>query len=183
MSRNDLTSSRSAAPNAYTGVVKLAKARCLDALVLMTAFDVACAEHSERVEPIAVQGNSAEPAIEPRPRSTAALECAAEHPGAATDPAMMQLVGKCMQAFGDSERCNPERLLSAEAATCIAWARGVREGVAPPRVTAFGDHRGLFWRIETTTDQAFKSQSGESWTVDAHTGELAQALGWGEHGF
>jgi hypothetical protein len=156
----------------------------IGALGIAVAMTSACTSHAdERVEPSSDPHFDDEAAVEPAERSTTAAACVKDHPSHVTDADLQALIGWCTHAGHATDRCVPELLISADAALCIARAEGIDEGAAPTTVTArsFGERPS--WDIQSTSSSGAGYAAGDSWTVDAWTGEVVSRLGWNEHGY
>ena len=82
----------------------------------------------------------------------------------------------------DGHPCEPDAFMTREAASCIAEAEGLDEGLSEWRIELiydYGNHAPI-WLVSNTTlvDPADCREEGESMSIDAQTGELVEIVQW-----
>jgi hypothetical protein len=79
--------------------------------------------------------------------------------------------------------CDASRVMTRDAALCIARAGGLGEGMSGLKagLVFHGGYRRIIWSVEnTTSDDGNGSKSGESWDIDAITGAVLFRGGWSQ---
>jgi hypothetical protein len=79
--------------------------------------------------------------------------------------------------------CDASRVMTREAALCVARASGLPEGIAPLRAGLRFDTRygRIVWSVlNTTQDDGNGGKSGASWDIDAVTGKVVGRFGWSQ---
>jgi hypothetical protein len=91
-------------------------------------------------------------------------------------------VSNCMSATADASACDRSRLVTRDAALCIAKADGLSTGIAPWTASLVFQVklRRIVWNVDSTTaSSASGSSSGDSMTLDAITGAVLATGQWG----
>jgi hypothetical protein len=79
--------------------------------------------------------------------------------------------------------CDASRVMTREAALCVARASGLPEGLAPLQAGLHFDteYRRIVWSVEnTTSDDGNGRKGGEVLYLDAITGAVLGSGGWGQ---
>ncbi len=79
--------------------------------------------------------------------------------------------------------CDPSRVMTHDAALCVARASGLPEGIAPLKAGLHFDtrYRRIVWSVENTMhDEGNGAKGGDSWVIDAITGAVLGRFLWGQ---
>ncbi len=79
--------------------------------------------------------------------------------------------------------CDASRVMTRDAAICVARASGLAEGVAAFQAGLHFDaeFRRIVWSVENTTwDNGNGEKGGDAWEIDAITGAVLGRFGWGQ---
>ena len=87
------------------------------------------------------------------------------------------------EAGAPGSDCDASRVMTREAALCVARAAGLPEGMAAFQAGLRFDtrYRRIVWSVlNTTWDEGNGAKGGESWDIDAITGAVLGRFGWGQ---
>ena len=79
--------------------------------------------------------------------------------------------------------CDSSRVMTREAALCVARAAGLAEGISALQAGLHFDteYRRIVWSVlNTTSDDGNGRKSGEAWDIDAITGAVLFRGGWSQ---
>jgi hypothetical protein len=91
--------------------------------------------------------------------------------------------GMPAEAGAPGTDCDASRVMTREAALCVARASGLPEGIAPLQAGLHFDteYRRIVWSVlNTTQDDGNGRKSGESWDIDAIDGKVLGRGGWSQ---
>ena len=87
------------------------------------------------------------------------------------------------EAGASGTDCDASRVMTRDAALCVARASGLPEGIAPLQAGLHFDieYRRIVWSVENTTyDDGNGRKGGEAWEIDAINGAVLGRLAWGQ---
>ena len=92
-----------------------------------------------------------------------------------------QVASQCLAAGVAAADCDAHRLLTREAAICIAKGFGFAPGIAPWKagLVFHGRWQSIVWNVHNTlTDDGMGRRSGNTLTLNGITGALLGSSGW-----